>query len=697
MDSGAVHIVLPQISRLLNALDAADIRYVHWKSNNNIDRALSGRDDLDLLVRPTDQTKAKALISELGYVQGISEKDGWQRNMLHYFTMDAEAGQLIHLHLHSGLTLGYDYHKNYTLPLVHWYLEGRRRAGPIWLPRPEREFVIFVIRVLLKYAATGAVAEFPVRQLRALYRSETRAGVAREFDWLKRQGALESLDESLASSGLPFSPAGFRKLAEVAEQGGGAQLRLAAREIKQALAAVRDASEWRSLLACFWRVNRSRFERLLGGFAVVSSGRKKAVQGGRVIAFLGGDGAGKSTNSASLTRALGRHLAVESLHFGRPGRSLLGLCLAAWSKLLRAAGQSVLAEDFRSLALAHDRRSVSRRAERARAAGSIVILDRLHRLEITKMDGPRIEDAHTPLRRWLAAREQRLYRKTVSADLLVVLRLDPEVACRRRPDDDRATLMARSGEVWRAEWSAANMLVLDTGELRPEVVQARVFRRAWEEIARPFLRVEVLGLTGAGKSTLTRGLVREFGNAATGLPYRRHPVAAARGIARALAEGGWPHGGNERWQVFRNHAQLHAFLDLVRRGKLTANRPVTHLLLDQGPLFQVAMCLKEGRLKPELETVQRTISAFESLGGRALFLAAPDELLRDRVARRPAQCSRGEGLSDEAFDIFLESYAASFAALLNRMSNPAELSSKNSAEATLQEALIRLNRAGSAP
>ncbi len=693
MDSGAVHIVLPQISRLLATLDTADIRYVHLKSNNNIERALSGRDDLDLLVRPTDLIKTKALISQLGYVQGISEQDGWQRNMLHYFTMDAEAGQLIHLHLHFGLTLGYDYHKNYTLPRVDWYLEGRRRAGPIWLPRPEREFVIFVIRVLLKSAATGEVAEFPVRQLRALYRSETRAGVAREFDWLKRQGALEGLDESLASSGLPFSLDGFRRLAEVAERGRGAQLRCAAREVKQALAEMRDASEWRSLLACFWRVNRSRFERLGGGF----SGRKLAGQGGRVIAFLGGDGAGKSTNSASLSRALGRHLAVESLHFGRPGRSLLGLCLAAWSKLLRAAGQSVLAEDFRSLALAYDRRSVSRRAERARAAGRIVILDRLYRLEITKMDGPRIEDAHTPLRRWLAAREQRLYRKTVSADLLVVLRLDPEVACRRRPDDDRATLMARSGEVWRAEWPAANMLVLDTGELRPEVVKARVFRRAWEEIARPFLRVEVLGLTGAGKSTLTRGLVREFGNAATGLPYRRHPVAAARGIARALAEGGWPHGGKERWQVFRNHAQLHAFLDLVRRGKLTANRPATQLLLDQGPLFQVAMCLKEGRLKPESETVQRTLSAFESLGARAVFLAAPDELLRDRVERRPAQCSRGEGLSDDAFQVFLEGYAACFAELRNRISNPVELSSENSAEATLRDALTHLNLAGSAP
>ncbi|MBY6154435.1 hypothetical protein KUV47_14525 [Vannielia litorea] len=688
MDSGAVHIVLPQISRLLTALDTADSRYVHWKSNNNIDQALAGRDDLDLLVHPTGLTKTKALISELGYVRGFSEKDGWQRNMLHYFTMDAEAGQLVHLHLHSGLTLGYDYNKNYTLPLVDWYLEGRRRAGPIWVPRPEREFVIFVIRVLLKSATTGVVAEFPIRQLRALYRSETRAGVAREFDWLKRQGALEGLDESLASSGLPFSLDGFRRLAEVAERGRGAQLRCAAREVKQALAAMRDASEWRSLLACFWRVNLTRFERLRGGF----SGRKMAGLGGRVIAFLGGDGAGKSTNSASLSRALGQHLAVESLHFGRPGRFLPGLCLAALSKLLTAAGQSVLAEDFRSLALAYDRRSVSRRAERARAAGRIVILDRLHRPEITHMDGPRIENARTPLRRWLAAREQRLYRQTVAADLLVVLRLDPKVACQRRPDDVRATLMARSDEVWRADWSAANMLVLDTGEMRREEVQARVFRRAWEEIARPFLRVEVLGLTGAGKSTLTRGLVREFGNASTGLPYRRHPGAVVRGIAGALAEGGWPHGGKERWQVFRNHAQMHAFLDLARRGKLTANCPATHLLLDQSPLFQLAMCLKEGRLKPESETVQRTISAFESLGGRAVFLAAPDELLRDRVERRPAQCSRGEGLSDDAFKIFLEGYAACFAELRNRMSNPAELSSENSAEATLRDALTQLNR-----
>ena len=41
------------LTDFLQALDDEDIRYVHWKNNTYIDNAVSGEDDLDLLVDPS--------------------------------------------------------------------------------------------------------------------------------------------------------------------------------------------------------------------------------------------------------------------------------------------------------------------------------------------------------------------------------------------------------------------------------------------------------------------------------------------------------------------------------------------------------------------------------------------------------------------------------------------------------------------
>ena len=68
----------------LEALDKENIKYVHWKSNTNIDKALSGEDDLDILVDPNKKNEIYHLFKELKIIRGYSEKDSWQNEIFHY-------------------------------------------------------------------------------------------------------------------------------------------------------------------------------------------------------------------------------------------------------------------------------------------------------------------------------------------------------------------------------------------------------------------------------------------------------------------------------------------------------------------------------------------------------------------------------------------------------------------------------------
>ena len=106
--------------------------------------------------------------------------------------------------------------------------------------------------------------------------------------------------------------------------------------------------------------------------------------------------------------------------------------------------------------------------------GAIVICDRYPLPgHLSSMDAPRLRQATTSrsrLARWLARREQRYYRALTPPDLLVVLRVDPEVAVIRKPEEPADFLRARWSEIWAADWSALDAHVVDAGKPFAEVL-----------------------------------------------------------------------------------------------------------------------------------------------------------------------------------------------------------------------------------
>jgi thymidylate kinase len=207
----------------------------------------------------------------------------------------------------------------------------------------------------------------------------------------------------------------------------------------------------------------------------------RLVTGGAVVALVGGDGAGKSTCARELTSWLGGSFPTMHLHLGNPPRSLLTLVvggalkteqgLATW--LRRRRGSSHL-ELLRHVCTARDRYHLYRKARHFAASGGLVICERYPVPENWALAGPCIGELLPSQPSWLAQRlraaEMSYYQEIPPPDTLIVLKLDPELAVRRKTDEPADYVRVRGQLVWNTDWSSTGAQVVDASRSFPEVL-----------------------------------------------------------------------------------------------------------------------------------------------------------------------------------------------------------------------------------
>ncbi len=135
--------VLTLIEELSAALDRENIRYCHWKSNEGIERSLSGDTDLDLLIDPEHRSQFSRLLFRLGFKGASNRKDARFPGLFHFYGYDKESKKFVDVHVHYRLIVGCDLIKNYELPFVRPYLDSVRdchglKVPPSWPPATAR-------------------------------------------------------------------------------------------------------------------------------------------------------------------------------------------------------------------------------------------------------------------------------------------------------------------------------------------------------------------------------------------------------------------------------------------------------------------------------------------------------------------------------------------------------------------------------
>jgi thymidylate kinase len=464
--------ILNIVRKLLDALNAQNIAYCHWKSNINLDRALNGDDDLDILVLCSDAEKFTAILNKLCFKEAKTQRGQNIPLVSHYYGFDNVSSKLVHVHVYYGLILGRDVTKNFHVSIEQPFIENAIRSEHLRIAAPEFEFIVFVIRMVLKFSVTdtffGSRMSLSNTARRELEYLQSKIESSRLEEVLNQYFPgvnVRFFDECLRSLQLN-STFWYRLRIRIRLQ---SALKLFARR-----SPVADA-----ILGVARHITEIVQRRIFG----ISSG-KRIARGGKVIALVGGDGSGKSSAVNELYRWLQGTFDVLKVHMGRPPRSWSTVCIEMLLGLYRRlqgflpVRGSVHGEDstryssfakylwlLRCVSVARDRHRLYTMARTFAAQGGIVISDRYPIPNLKRMDGPQAAQIvglnRNRIVEFLTRLEAKYYQVMLPSDVLIVLKVCPDIAVQRKVDEDPMSVRERSQEIWEMDWRNTNAHIVD--------------------------------------------------------------------------------------------------------------------------------------------------------------------------------------------------------------------------------------------
>lgn len=485
-------------ARLFATLNQAGVRYCNWKSRIRIPEGLEGRTDLDLLVDPRDNTAFREILSahEVKHFRAAPGKE--YPGIENYLGFDPGTGQLFHLHVHSQLVLGEQYVKNYHLPIEQDFLEDTNLQCNVKIPRPEVELIVFVVRSLLKYRDRDGIKE----TARSIIRRKKSgaggfpAGVIREARWLLDLTSLQQVqDQLLRWQGIIPADVVLELLQSLKNKTlTGSQILRLRKSLRNALQSHQRESREKVTLRYFredWRRKRKIFKSRI-------QKRMTRPQGGVRIAFIGTDGAGKSTVIQQIQKWLSWRMSVRTYYMGKSrsllttqiakrvtslSRSVFSGCSRLFGKgspITRLAGRNQrFWENISFLAEGWERNQQFHQSMLESEAGCIVLYDRypLNGVQMfdRPVDGPRIvtewNGKTNGLERRLAGIEEGLYRQITVPDRIIALRVHPETSRVRKPDHDYETIVQKARAIDQAILTVPGLMVIQADAPIEQVVQ----------------------------------------------------------------------------------------------------------------------------------------------------------------------------------------------------------------------------------
>jgi thymidylate kinase len=465
------HHALDLVRELGIALERAEVSYCQWKGQRKVHRWGTGAGDIDLLIDRASGARFDETLGRLGFKRLRPPEGHELAGVTSHFGLDGRTGTLVHVHAYQRLIVGSPRTTSYHLPLEASLLASAAPAVVFRRPAAELELLVFLLRMVQRIrVSTSLLGRTPA----------WLAEIQPELDDLSAGADAGSLAVRLASR-IPGVDAPFLLRCLRGLRPGYAPWRraLLRRELHRRLSPFAAGPSIVARIVDRLRRAARRASGIrapMGGFA----------GGGLVVGLVGGDGAGKSTCAHELRRWLSRYADAETMHLGRPPRSLLTLAVGALVRIrirlglvlgdriarMAAADEPTTFPGYlrflRYVCTARDRYLLHRRAWRRATAGAVVVCERYPVEQASSMAGPRIGEflAATPNRRlgrMLARAERRYYDRMARPDLLLVLLVEPEQAVRRKTSEPPDYVRARARLMRDADWSAAGARVIDAG------------------------------------------------------------------------------------------------------------------------------------------------------------------------------------------------------------------------------------------
>ena len=434
---------------LFDRLNANNVKYVHFKSNEHLEESFCGDTDFDILVDQTDFARYVAVIESFGFRLFRSVANQSYNGVFDYLLLDAESKKTLHLHSHTVFITGKKFLKEYHLPIERYLLDNRvldEKYG-IYVLRPEIELVLLWIRYFSKTTPSEYI----------LKKGKVGNGYVVESEWLK--GRIDSTilrkvsfyllgnDKDLVKRFYYFMMIdnGYRVTYDVL-----VRTRKYLELFKTEKIVELKYLQRKSDMAI--RYFQQKYMHLPVPY------RRVRLSGGKIVAVIGCDGAGKSTINSFILDSLRNKTDVFFEYMGSgdghcywyrvPFNLVKNIVLSERDKPESVKNESDTGKKLSipkivwGVLLAFEKKSKLHRVLIARKKGRIVLCDRYPQTQFMVInDGPLLYDwihSDNHIKRFIATWENSVYKNAdrIKPDLLIKLMISEETSRERKPNEN---------------------------------------------------------------------------------------------------------------------------------------------------------------------------------------------------------------------------------------------------------------------
>lgn len=482
-------MILKKAARLFSDWNQNSIRYCSFKSNEHAEKGLSGDTDLDILIYKDDYKKAADILRANSYLQVEPSNVGSYPNVVNWYGMDEDTGKLIHVHLHFELMTGKPLYKDYCLPWSKLFLESAypdEKTG-LYLADPNQEYVLLCTRSVVK-------------RLKAPKKNNIPKDIIKELDYLRDKIDNDKLKHSLelmygTSDYFPEAMLNVQNLSDK-------EFVEFYRRVKKAMRNYQRSGEIAALVRSFKnRINRKLSREANRRFNTAFPLKKRFVNGGISVSFVGIDGSGKSTVSTIITKWLASEFDTIKFYAGAGDgkKDLISSILLRGYKAIKkpdAAPRAFtpVSDETRPKTLtvkqkikglgsstAYNRILRSniralRKSARLVDAGMACVMDRYPQNSVPYVhDGAKVRkyDTGKGILHLCAEKEKKMLGSVKDCPYDVVLRMivPPELSHERKPEESIDSLKYKAETLLKVEFDARKVVDIDASRPLDEVVR----------------------------------------------------------------------------------------------------------------------------------------------------------------------------------------------------------------------------------
>lgn len=282
--------------KLFSSFEENNINYIHFKSNTNLSKSFEGKADFDVLVDKNRIIDVERL---------IAEHNGKRHNPIHigdypgvdnWLVFDDISGKIYHLHLHYHLATGKPLVKDYIIPWNELLFSTRKKDAEFHIYRTDYNVELF----LLAFRSVLKANSFDyVKKIIGSYK--LKKGLQLEWDDLK----TKTTPAGLRCTADIVCPDQADRFVEILSKNvlTSKDYLWIHRYVRKVMNVHRRYSGFeatlRTVVYQFLVKVRKIWSRKMGGLSII---KKTSLQGGLIIAFVGVDGAGKSTLSNEVAK-----------------------------------------------------------------------------------------------------------------------------------------------------------------------------------------------------------------------------------------------------------------------------------------------------------------------------------------------------------------------------------------------------------